>query len=409
MDRLIFHLDMNAFFASVEQRFNPALRGKPIVVCGNPKKRTVVAACSYEAKRYGIQNGMAVFEAQRLCPKVALVGGRPDKYVDISQRIFALLATFTPQMEIFSIDEAFLDMTSTYRLFGATPEATAQLMKQRIKQAHSLTCSVGIGPNKLIAKMASDLKKPDGLVRVRPEEVPALMERLPIEDLCGVGPRLKAQLNDLGVITCADLGRASAPMLTRRFGLLGAHLQRMGQGRDESPVALLNRESLVKSMGHCYTLPRDTASLEEIYGTLLRLAEQVARRLRRDGYQGRTVGLTIRYADFSSLSHDRTLADPTDHGPRLYQAAQGLFIQHCDPLPQRVRLVGIRASCLIRHERQASFLPQERRQERLDQCLDQLAERFGEFTLARASTRFQVPGTSVENSARHQPPWFKIA
>ncbi len=384
-ERLIFHVDMNAFFAAVEQRFNPALRGKPIVICGNPKSRTAVAACSYEAKAFGIKNGMAVFEAKQLCPQVLLVGGNPDKYVDISQHIFAIFAEYTPLMEIFSIDEAWLDVTHTARLFGPTPEALAHLIKARIRAAYGLTCSIGIGPNKLIAKLASKLQKPDGLVRIQEADVPDRVGPLPVESLCGVGPKLKVHLNNLGIITCADLGRADEVLLTARFGIIGSILKRMGQGRDDSPVAPLHAEGIVKSMGHCYTLPRNTNSLEEIYGTTLRLAEQVARRLRRDGYQGRTVGLTIRYADFSSLSHDRTIASPTDHGLRIAQVAQALFADYCDPLPQRVRLIGIRASNLIRHERQLSFLPQEIKREQVDRCLDRLADRFGEFTVVRAS------------------------
>ena len=385
MERIIFHVDMNAFFAAVEQRFNPALRGKPIVICGNPQQRTAVAACSYEAKAFGIKNGMSVFEAKQLCPHVLLIGGNPDKYVDIAQHIFAIYGELTPQVEIFSIDEAWLDVTGTYQAIGPAPEDTARWIKRRISERYGLTCSVGIGPNKLIAKVASDLQKPDGLVRVRPEELPALLERLPVEDLCGVGAKLKVALNEFGIITCADLGRADEALLTARFGIVGSYLKRMGQGRDDSPVALCNAESIVKSMGHCYTLPRNTDSLDEIYGTMLRLSEQVARRLRADGYQGRTIGLTIRYADFSALSYDRTMVYPTDHGLRICQVAQGLFTQYCDPLPQRVRLIGVRASNLIRHERQASFLPQDIQQERIDRCLDQTADQFGEFTVVRAS------------------------
>ena len=208
MERVIFHVDMNAFFAAVEQQYNPALRGKPIVICGNAKKRTVVAACSYEAKAFGIKNAMSVHEARALCPQVLLVGGNPEKYVDISRRIFNLLAEFSPQMEIFSIDEAFLDMTGTYPFFGKEPEDVARQIKERIRQGWGLTCSVGIGPNKLLAKLASNLQKPDGLVRIRQSEVPARMERLPIQELCGIGEKLKICLNELGIVTCGQLGRA---------------------------------------------------------------------------------------------------------------------------------------------------------------------------------------------------------
>jgi DNA polymerase-4 len=385
MERVIFHADMNAFFAAVEQRFNPALRGKPIIVCGNPKKRTVVAACSYEAKAFGIKNGMSVGEARRLCPGVIPVGGNPEKYVDVARHIFAIYGALTPRVEIFSIDEAFLDMTATYRFAGPEPEDAARLIKRRIHDAYGLTCSIGIGPNKLIAKVASELQKPDGLVRVRQADVAALMARLPIEDLCGVGPRLKAHLNDLGIVTCADLGQAPEALLMAKFGVIGRYLIRMGQGRDESPVGGTGEEAPAKSMGHCYTLPRDTDDEGEILGTLLRLCEQVARRLRADRFQGRTVSLTIRYADFSTMSHARTIPYPTDSGLHIYREALEVFAAHCEPLPQRVRLVGVGVSGLSQHERQLPLFGEDQRREQVDRCLDLVADRFGEFTLVRAS------------------------
>lgn len=384
-ERVIFHVDMNAFFAAVEQRFNPTLRGKPIIICGKPNTRSVVAACSYEAKAFGIKNGMSTLEARQLCAHVIPVAGNPEKYVDVSQRIFEIYRSFTPQMEVFSIDEAFLEMTATYRRVGNEPQAAARAIKRRIRDAYGLTCSVGIGPNKLIAKVASNLQKPDGLVWVRADEVPALMARLPIEALCGIGAKLKGYLNDYGIITCADLGRAPAAVLNRRFGMVGRALTRMGQGIDESPVVPSSASASRKSMGHCYTLPRDTADERVIFGTLLRLCEQLARRLRVDGSQSRTVSLTIRYADFSGCHHARTMAQPTDSGVCLYEVARGLYREWCDPLSQRVRLVGIGASQLIRRQRQMSFLHDEVQRERIDRCLDRLADRFGEFTVVRAS------------------------
>lgn len=384
-ERLIFHVDMNAFFASVEQRFNPALRGRPIAVCGNPQSRTVVAACSYEAKAFGVKNGMSVHEARALCPGLIPVAGNPDKYVDIAHNIFALFGRMTPQMEVFSIDEAFLDLTRTYHVFGLDPEDAARWIKARIRSAYGLTCSIGIGPNKLIAKLASGLRKPDGLTRVSAAEVPALLRDRPVEALCGIGPRLTERLRDLNIFTCGQLGEAPESLLLAKFGIMGLVMRRMGRGEDASPVAELTAEAAAKSMGHSYTLARDTDSPEEIRGTLLRLSERVARRLRVDGYQGRTVGVTIRYADFSSWSHEHTLSVPTDHGPDIYEAGLRLFARYGEPLRQRVRLIGIGVSQLVRHERQESWLDEEVRAERLDRCLDALADRFGESTVARAS------------------------
>jgi DNA polymerase-4 len=376
---------MNAFFAAVEQRFNPGLRGKPIVVCGNPKSRTVVAACSYEAKAFGVKNGMSVAEARRLCPRAMLIGGNPDKYVDVSRHIFAILMELTPEVEIFSIDEAFMDVTGTYRFFGQSPEALAHLIKRRIREAYGLTCSIGIAPNKLLAKLASDMQKPDGLVRIRPDEIAACMEKLPIESLCGIGLGLTEILNGMGILTCADLGQVPEDRLVKRFGVIGRSLKRMGQGIDASPVMPYSAAADAKSMGHMYTLPRDTEQESEIFGTLLRLCEQVARRLRADGSQGKTVGLTIRYSDFATVTHHRTLRFATDTGPRIYRVALGLFERYCRPLCRRVRLVGVGVSQLSRSQRQESFLCEDAFWERLDGCMDRVNDRFGEFTIVRAS------------------------
>jgi DNA polymerase-4 len=384
-ERIVVHVDMNAFFASVEQQAHPALRGKPIVVCGGPSARSVVAACSYEAKAYGIANGMSVAEARRRCPWVLPVSGHPEQYVDLARRIFAFLATLSPRMEVGSIDEAFLDLTDTFRFFGAAPEAAARLIKQRIQILVGLTCSIGIGPNKLVAKLAANQQKPDGLVRVRADEVAAFLEPLPVEALCGVGPTTAARLQAMGIVTCGQLGRAPEPELIRRFGLLGRALARMGQGCDEQPVALASVEPPVQTMSHSVTLPRDTADHEQIRGTLLRLAEQVARRLRADGSQGWTVELIVRYADFTTHAHQQTLAAPTDSGPRIWRAAMALLERHWAPPARRVRLVGVGVSTLDRGERQPSFLPEDVAAERLTRCLDHLADRFGECVVVRAS------------------------
>lgn len=383
-ERVVFHVDMDAFFASVEQRYNPALRGRPIVVCGNAKTRSVVAACSYEAKAFGVKNGMSAHEARALCPQVLLVGGNPEKYVDISQRIFACLSELSPETEIFSIDEAFLEMTGTWPFFGPEPEEAARLIKRRVREQEGLTCSVGVGPNKLIAKLASGLRKPDGLVRVRAAEVPALLERLPVEELCGIGERMKRHLGEWGIVTCGEMGRAPEELLARRFGVVGRALKRMGQGLDDSPVLSLHAEEPVKSMGHCYTLPRNTWDDGEVRGTLLRLSEQVARRLRQGGYQGRTVGLTLRYADFTTISHQRTSPTATDAGFEIYHRAMGLLGQYGEAIRQPVRLVGVGVSGLIHGEREMGLLEEEERLAQLDRCVDRVCDRFGEFTVLRA-------------------------
>lgn len=399
---------MNAFFAAVEQQANPALRGRPIVICGcgnrmphhgpltvgNPTSRTVVAACSYEAKAFGIVNGMSVGEARQRCPGVTLVPGRPALYVAIARQIFACLAGFTPLVEIFSVDEAFLDLTGTWARFGATPEVVARRIKQQIRALTGLTCSIGLAPNKLVAKVASELQKPDGLVVVGAEEVPALMARLPIEALCGIGPRLTARLNALGVVTCRDLGEVPEPLLTEQFGILGALLKRMGQGIDESPVSVEGLAVPAKSMSHAYTLPRDTADPEVLHATLLRLSERVAHRLRDNGARGRTVTLAVRYSDFTGFSRTRTIPDWLDDGRRICELAWSLFRQTGWPVrlrapldhgrTGRVRLLGVSVSQLVYGSRQLSLLEEDRRWQLLNQCTDRINARFGEDSLVRA-------------------------
>ncbi|MCK5547423.1 MAG: DNA polymerase IV, partial [Thermoplasmata archaeon] len=204
MERIILHMDMNAFFASVEQATNPALKNRPILVGGNPKKRSVVAAASYEAKAKGVKAGMSWYEARRLCPEAIMIEGTPIKYIDTATKIFIFLRDYTPKVEVFSIDEAFLDITHTAHLFG-TPRDLALSIKKRIKKMFNITCSIGIGPNKLISKLAANMEKPDGLTIIKEEDVPALLDNLPVDELSGIGDKFKAHLNRMGIKTCGDL------------------------------------------------------------------------------------------------------------------------------------------------------------------------------------------------------------
>ena len=214
-ERIILHLDMNAFFASVEQQSNPALRGKPIAVIGS-NGRTVITTASYEARKFGVKTGMAIWEAKQHCPNIILVVGNNPKYTYTSSRIFSMMLDYTPLVEVFSIDEAFLDVTGSMGIFGS-PERIVYLMKARIKHSFGLTCSVGVAPNKLLAKLASDMKKPDGLTIIRPEEISPVLEAIPIKDICGIGSQTEKKLNLLGIKTCGDLGRFPVDILKRKF------------------------------------------------------------------------------------------------------------------------------------------------------------------------------------------------
>jgi len=380
-ERVVMHVDMDAFFASVEQQTFPFLRGKPIGVCGDPDGRTVIAAASYEAKRRGVKTAMTIPEARRLCPDIILVSGHPAKYVDTSTRILAFYATFTDSVEVFSIDEAFLDVTQTAHLFHG-PEEIARSIKAYIKEHFGLTCSVGIAPNKLLAKLSGEMHKPDGLTILRQCEVAALMEDLPVQELCGIGPRTQEKLNRLGIRTCGELGRYPEKKLTGIFGIVGSHLKHMGQGVDDNPVLPCYHEPATKSMGHSFTLDRDTRDPAEIQRHLLQLSEQVGRRLRRDSLAGRTVSLVLRYADFSTFIKQHSLKNYIDDGLRIYQVGIKLFKELYQP-PRLVRLLGISVSGLVRDLKQMTAFENSRAGS-LFGSLDAVNDKYGEFSVARA-------------------------
>ncbi len=389
MTKQIFHVDMDAFFASVEQQTFPFLRGKPVGVCGDPESRTVISAASYEARACGVKTAMTLPEARRLCPEIILVGGDPAKYIDTSIRILAIYTQFTDLVEVFSIDEAFLDVTQSLHLFGGA-EAIAREIKKQLRKRFGLTCSIGIAPNKLLAKLIGEMHKPDGLTTIQPEEVPALLEKIPVEEMCGIGPKTTAKLNRLGIKTCADLGRYPEKELVRLFGVNGAHLHRMGKGIDESPVMPYLHEPETKSMGHSLTLDKDTRDMAVVRHRLLQLSEQVGRRLRQDRYAGRTVSLVLRYADFTTKVRQRSLKTHINDGHRIYQIGLRLFNELYQP-PRFVRLLGISVSNLVRDLKQVTAFENQRTNS-LFQVMDDINNRFGEFSIARASLTQPGPG-----------------
>ena len=403
MERIILHIDLYAFFAAVEQQVNPLLRGKPVLVGARPGGRGVVCTASYEARAYGVKTGMPIREAQRLCPDGIYLACDAGKYEYTSRELFQIFQEYTPLVEIFSIDEAFLDVTETHPRFARTrhPHSThgslsgveplAQRIKGRIRKRFGLTCSIGIGPNKLIAKLASDLEKPDGLVWIRREDIRPLFERLPITALCGIGEKMANHLGRLGIQTCGDLGRASADLLMRKFGIIGWQLHEMGKGNGSSQVSPYYHEEEVKSMGHSVTLPRDIRKEKEIQRVILQLSEQVGRRLRKGGFQGRTVALTLRYTNFETFTRHRTFQNHMDGGYAIYRA--GVEILKTLRLRMPIRLVGISVSQLTQMD-QLPLFPEEKRELDLLWAMDRLNDRYGEFTLRRASllTRVYFPG-----------------
>ncbi|MBI1921814.1 MAG: DNA polymerase IV [Geobacter sp.] len=381
MTRTILHIDMNAFFASVEQQADPALRGKPIAVIGSGG-RTIITTASYEARAFGVKTGMTVWEGKRACPELTLVVGDNRKYTHASKEIVKIFRDYTPLVEVFSIDEAFLDITGSLGLFGSA-ERIAMLIKSRIRHNLGLTCSIGIAPNKLLAKLASDMQKPDGLTVIRPEEVTNTMERTPIKDICGIGRKTERQLTLLGIRTCGDLVRFPVPVLKKRFGIIGERLHLMGLGVDDAPVVPDEEVEEVKSVGHSTTLDRDLTERRDILRCLLQLSEMVGRRARRYGVQGKTVTLTVRYTDFTTFSRQESQGGYINLSDDIYRAA--VAILDSIELVQPVRLLGVRISSL-RHQGEQLPLFESERKKALATCvMDNVNNRYGDFMVTFGS------------------------
>jgi len=375
--RRIMHVDMNSFFASVEQQCNPRLRGKPIAVIGS-NKRTIITTASYEARAFGIKTGMTVPEAKKLCPDLILVTGDNKKYTDTCTQLISIYENYTPAVEVFSVDEAFLDITGSTWLFGGE-ERMARLIKEEIREKLGLTCSIGIAPNKLLAKLASDWQKPDGLVIIRAEEVTTLLEDLPAKELCGIGPHLEQYLAAMDIKTCGELGRKDPALLKSRFGVIGEKLHFMGLGIDDSPLIPLEEEEEIKSVGHSMTLEKDIWDRNLISLHILQLSEMVGRRLRTYGCQGRTVALTIRYADFTTFTRQHSLKDYIAHTTDIYQTA--LRIISSIRLEQAVRLLGVSVSNLCKRAVQLCLFEEEKKKALATEAMDEINGRYGEFTI----------------------------
>lgn len=385
--KTIMHIDMNAFFAAVEQQSNPVLRGRPIAVTGN-EQRSIVLTASYPARTCGVKTGMTRGEALARCPQLTLVPANNRLYTHVSTQIMLLLQDYTPILEVFSIDEAFLDLSGSLRLFGGA-ERIAYLIKSRIKARFGLTCSIGIAPNKLLAKLASEQHKPDGLTVFRPEEVPALLEKMPIQELCGIGRRLGRQLQGLGIFTCGQLGRYPLVALRKKYGVVGDRLHAMARGLDPSPVIGEEASVPIKSVGHSRTLREDINDRQAICAFLLQLAEMVGRRARRHQVSGRVITLTLRYADFSTLNRQQVQADYLEGSEEIYRAS--VRILDSLTLEQPVRLLGIRLSSLRFKTGQLPLFAEARRQYLLTEARDRINDRFGEFTVMSASL-LEQPG-----------------
>ena len=412
--RVIFHLDMDAFFASVEEKMNPHLKGKPLCVGGGLDRRGVVASANYAARPYGIRAGMPIAEAKRLCPQAVFLEGDPRKYVHLSLEILALLKDFTPAVEPFSIDEAFLDLTQVppaggkrrgvagNGAAGGTAAAraagdaalleryvsTARAMQRAIREKTDLTASIGIATNKYIAKMGSGLEKPAGLTVLSQERYRQVFWPRGVQELWGIGEKTREALERLEIRTVGQLAHFPRELLTYHFGLNGEKMQEAARGEDDTPVTPYYEGIAVKSMGHEVTLPEDLDRREALEAQLLRLSDMVARRLRQDGYVGKVVSVKFRYANFKTVIRQRALPAVMNDEHLIYRTACELLAEHWSGKP--LRLVGVSVSGLAAAAGyyQHDLFRSEEHRRRLTEAVDALRDRFGDHALVKAGVLF---------------------
>jgi DNA polymerase-4 len=385
----ILHVDMDAFYASVEQRDHPELRGKPVIVGGSAERRGVVSAASYEARRFGVHSAMPTVTARRLCPDGVFLPVRMAHYAQISRQIREILLSFTPLVEPLSLDEAFLDVHGCEGLFGPGP-AIARKIKDRIRAETELVASVGVATNKFLAKLAGDLGKPDGLTVVPADRVTEFLAPLPVGRLWGVGAKAEKRLHALGLRTVGQMTALPEDVLAGHFGESGRHLWELAHGRDDRTV-VPDREA--KSISSETTFAHDLDDADTLRGILLDLVEQVARRLRQHGLRARTIDLKLRSSDFRTRNRSLSLADPSDVTDEIWQAASTLFERALTPDALPVRLLGVGATKLTSSAAVQGLLfdDDRRRQRAVDKAVDAIRQQFGGGAIRRGS-RLEPPG-----------------
>ena len=376
--RTILHADLDAFYAAVEVLDDRSLIGRPVIVGGRPTERGVVSAASYEARRYGVHSAMPLRTAARLCPDGVFVPVRPERYREMSAAVMRIFASFTPLVEPISLDEAFLDVTASTEAFG-TGEQMARRLKARVRDETGLTVSVGVATNKLCAKVASDLRKPDGLVIVPAGEEAAFLAPLPVGRLWGVGPQAAASLRDWGITTIGQLAATPTTALTRRFGVTGEQLSDRALAIDPSPVETTRGP---KSIGHEHTFDHDVTSRRVLQSTLLDLADSVASRLRRAGLSAGAVQLKLRLEGFETVTRQMPLGRQVREAEPLYSAAVALLARAERP-GRAVRLIGLTAISLSA-EQQLTLFDVDATPDRVARSLDAVRSRFGDDAITRA-------------------------
>ena len=383
---MIIHVDMDEFFAAVEKLDNPSLAGKCILVGGSPAGRGVVSTASYEARRFGCHSAMPMATAIRLCPHATVLPVRGERYREVSDLLFEIFERFTPMVEPVSIDEGFLDVSGCERLFGPADQI-ARKIKEVIQDQLGLTASLGVAPNKFLAKLASDLQKPNGLVVISEQNVHDVLDPLPVSKLWGVGPATLKLFEQLGIRTICQLRRMPVALLRERFGDAGEHFHRLANGLDDRPVT---PDSQAKSVGQEQTFPLDLSELAELRRLLLQQAEHVARRLRRAHLKAKTVTIKLRYGDFETLTRSKTSTEATNTTEGIWRVAESLFSAWSSRAHRPLRLIGVTASGLATEKgRQLNLFTEDQvgKQRRLDETLDKIVSHFGEDAIRRGKTR----------------------
>jgi len=380
---MIIHLDMDAFFASVEVREHPELVGLPVVVGGPSKSRGVVAAANYEARRFGIHSAMPMIQASRLCPELRILPVNMELYVSVSKQIHEIFNRYTPDIEPLSLDEAFLDVQGSIKLFGSAAEI-AKNIKEDIKRELQLVVSAGVAPNKFVAKIASDIDKPDGFVVVEENEMQDFLDPLPVKRIWGVGKKTELQLHNYGITTIKDLRTQSERWLIDRFGKHGDHIFRLANGRDKREVV---SDAKAKSISSESTFIEDISDKETLVSYLSHLTEQVTARLRQKERKGKTVNIKVRFHDFTTVVRSKSLNEASNQTEKIWQAVKTLFntvIQESAPGMPAVRLLGVGVSGFSNEQVvQGDLFSQDEKYDELDEVTDEINQRFGKLKIHR--------------------------
>jgi DNA polymerase IV len=387
LTKTIFHVDMDAFFVSVEELYDPTLKGKAVVVGGQRHERGVVSAASYEARKFGVHSAMPLRTAAKHCPHAIFVDGHPERYRECSEKVYKVLTAFSPQVEMASIDEAYLDMTGTARLHGP-PLKAAHKLHQRMKQDTRLNCSIGIGSSRLIAKVSSAQAKPNGVLWIVPGEEAKFLAPLDVREIPGVGKVMESHLHALGIRKVGDLARLEESELEDRFGKWGLALAGKARGEDAGGWfdTEVGADTGAKSISHEHTYNDDTADPDQLEATLMRLSEMVARRLREANLHARTVQLKLRYKDFTTITRAHTLPSATQLDGEIFEQVRALFRKNWKPGLQ-VRLLGVHASSFEAQAEQIDLLEGNNRQRWKDAlaAADRLRDKFGESSVKLAA------------------------